>query len=162
MGDKHSFMVGQTRGDGYDPTNRGSFTPNLVGVAMPFEGQEWDDVFGVIVDECRKLKLAPKRVDQYVGSGIVLTDIAKLIEEAEFLIFDLSNERPNVYYELGYAHGVGNQAEDILLIAKRGTQLHYDVSGLRVHFYDSLDTLRKILSRSLTHMKGATSSPGSS
>ena len=71
------------------------------------------------------------RVDENVGSGLVVGEITKLIEDAEFIICDLSLERPNVYYELGYAHGVGNEANDILLIAKEGTNLHFDAPGQR-------------------------------
>ena len=152
MGDRHPFMSREFGRDDYDESNPGTFKPNLVGVSMPFQGEEWDDVYNVIKEECVKLSLNPQRVDEYVRSGIVIRDIAELIENAEFLIFDLSAERQNVYYELGYAHGVGNEADDILLIAHKGTQLHYDIAGLRIHFYDSLEALRAILSRSLGTM----------
>jgi hypothetical protein len=54
------------------------------------------------------------------GSGLVIREITDLIERCEFIICDLTNERLNVYYELGYAHGVGNEAREILLIAKEG------------------------------------------
>ena len=68
------------------------------------------------------------------------------------LVFDLSGERQNVYYELGYAHGVGNEAKEILLIAEEGTTLHYDIAGLRVHFYKSLEGLQTTLARGLAEM----------
>jgi hypothetical protein len=61
-----------------------------------------------------------------VGSGFIIREITESIERAEFLVFDLSYERPNVYYELGYAHGVGNEAPEILLIAREGTSVHFD------------------------------------
>ncbi len=33
----------------------------------------------------------------------------KMIGDANFVIVDLSLERPNVYYELGYARGLGKK-----------------------------------------------------
>ena len=145
-------MDSEFRRGGYDPGDEGEYIPGLVGIAMPFKGEEWDQIFTIIKEECKKLNLRPQRVDEYVRSGIVVRDIADLIEKAEFLIFDLSRERPNVYYELGYAHGVGNEASDIMLIAQEGTELHYDIAGLRVHFYGSHKHLRDILCRSLAEM----------
>jgi hypothetical protein len=74
------------------------------------------------------------------------------IEEAELLIFDLTVERPNVYYELGYAHGVGNRATEILLIAKTGTKVHFDIAQLAIVFYDSATDLEQKLPRRLERM----------
>jgi hypothetical protein len=77
-----------------------------------------------------KLGLTAQRVDEIVGAKSIIADIKKQIEKAEFIICDLTNECPNVYYELGYAHGIGNRPLDILLIAKQGTALHFDISPL--------------------------------
>jgi hypothetical protein len=147
-----SFMDSEFRSIRYSEGDTGNCVKNLVAVAMPFKGERSDEVYRVIVEECRNLHLKAERVDEYVGSGIVVRDIAELIEKAEFLIFDLTGERQNVYYELGYAHGVGNEATEILLIAQEGTNLHYDIAGLRVQFFTSDDQLRSILSRSLNTM----------
>lgn len=128
---------------GYDETDGGEFERDLVFVVMPF-ASEMDDVYSAIRDECAKLRLVAQRVDEAVGSGFVLRKITDLIERAEFVICDLTHERPNVYYELGYAHGVGNEAEDILLLARAGTNLHFDIAPLRAHYYRSIDHLREI------------------
>jgi|SRR5271165_3342858 len=103
-----------------------------------------------------KLRLRSRRVDEQPGSGLVIREIAELIERAEFIICDLADEKPNVYYELGYAHGVGNQDTDILLIAKEETILHFDVAPLRVQFYSSTENLRTIVSSGLKAMMKAT------
>ena len=111
-----------------------------------------DDVYSAIKDECIKLNLRPVRVDENVGSGFIIQEIKDLIEQAEFIIFDLTKERPNVYYELGYAHGVGNEAHDVLLLAKEGAKLHFDIAPLRTQFYRSTEHLRSIVNTSLKEM----------
>jgi hypothetical protein len=136
----------------YDPDDAGDFKHNLVFVIMPFKGEEMTEVYSALKDECLKLGLSATRVDENVGSGFVIREITELIEEAEFIICDLSQERPNVYYELGYAHGVGNEASDLLLIAKEGTSLHFDIAPLRVQYYRSTEHLRSVASSSLKEM----------
>jgi hypothetical protein len=140
----------------YDPSDQGTFEKGLVFVIMPFSGTDMDDTYRAVKDECRKLRLRSCRVDENTGAGIVIAEVTKLIERAEFIVCDLTNERPNVYYELGYAHGVGNEAEDILLIAKEGTVLHFDIAPFRVHFYSSTERLRSIVSANLKVMIKAT------
>jgi hypothetical protein len=149
MGRESTFYDQQFRGNNWNPDDLGDFKENLVFIVMSFTG---DDVYSAIRDECTKLKLKAKRVDENVGSGFIIQEIKDLIEKAEFIIFDLSKERPNVYYELGYAHGVGNEAEDILLIAKEGSEIHFDIAPLRVQFYRSTEHLRKILNTNLNKM----------
>lgn len=152
----HTFIDEQFRGDDYDSGDGGEFELNLVFVVMPFQGQDMLDAYSAIKDECRKLKLKACRVDEQVGSGVVIRQITDLIERAEFIICDLTRERPNVYYELGYAHGVGNESTDILLIAKEGTVLHFDIAPLRVQYYSSTENLRSIVSSQLKAMIRAT------
>jgi hypothetical protein len=152
MGRDSTFYDQQFRGKDWDEDDPGDFEKDLVFVAMSFTGQEMDDVYCAIKDECKKLRLNPLRVDEKIGSGFVIQEIKDSIEMAEFVIFDLSKERPNVYYELGYAHGVGNEAEDILLLAKEGSEIHFDIAPLRIQFYSSTEHLRKIVNKNLKEM----------
>lgn len=149
---KSTYMDREFGRDDYEPDDQGEFIPNLTFVIMSFHSDEMDDIYSTIKDECSKLGLNTCRADENTGSGIILKEITELIENAEFIICDLTKERPNVYYELGYAHGVGNEALDILLIAKEGTTLHFDIAPLRVQFYKSTEHLRKILSSNLSRM----------
>ncbi len=129
----------------------GKFELNRVLVVMPFR-EDMDGEYEVIRAACEGLGLRPYRIDQNVASGTVLKEITNFIKRAEFIIFDLSYESPNVYYELGYAHGVGNEAFDFLLIAKEGTKLQFDLSPLRVNYYQNIDDLRTTISSNLRNM----------
>ncbi|MFM6383988.1 MAG: hypothetical protein ACKPGG_11595 [Microcystis panniformis] len=140
----------------YDPEDQGDFEEGLVFVIMRVRGQDMTDAYAAIKDECKKLKLRAKRVDENSGSGLIIREITDLIERSEFIVCDLTNERPTVYYELGYAHGVGNEAMDILLIAKEGAVLHFDIAPLRVQYYSSSEHLRSIISSNLKAMIKAT------
>ena len=152
MGRQSTFMDREFQRPDYDPEDLGDFKPNTVFVIMPFTGDQLRDVYSAIKDECSKLHLKAKRADENVGSGFIIREITELIEDSEFIICDLTDERPNVYYELGYAHGVGNESPDILLIAKEGTRLHFDIAPLRVQYYRSTEHLRSIVASSLKEM----------
>ncbi len=151
MSRRHTFFEKEFEDEEYDPQDQGEFELGLVFIIMPFQ-EEVRDVYSAIKDECNKLHLNAIRVDENIGSGLIIKDIIKLIEQAEFIICDLSYERPNVYYELGYAHGVGNESMEILLIAKENTKLHFDVAPFRVQYYSSTEHLRKIVSSNLGYM----------
>ena len=129
-----------------------TFDKSLVFVAMSFKGEGGDDAFRAIKEAAKSIRLNARRVDENYSSGFIILEIIELIEKAEFIIFDLTYERPNVYYELGYAHGVGNSPSNILLLAKEGTELHFDIAALRVHYYKSTEDLRQIIKRTLTEM----------
>ena len=152
MGRDSTFYDQQFKEDDWDPEDQGDFEPNLVFVGMPFDGKGMGNTYDVIKGECEKLGLRAVKVDENTGSGFIIREIKDLIEKAEFIILDLTHERSNVYYELGYAHGVGNEAQDILLIAQKNTILHFDIAPLRVQIYGSDTTLRNILSSNLKEM----------
>ena len=128
------------------------FESGSVFVAMSFRGDGMDDSFAAIRKACKSLKLVARRVDELNSSGVIILEIVHLIERAEFIVVDLTHERPNVYYELGYAHGVGNLPSNILLIAKDGTDLHFDIAALRVRYYKSIADLERLVKTSLTGM----------
>ncbi len=132
--------------------NSENFEPDLVFVIMSFSGRTMLDIYSAIKDECAKIELKATRVDENVGAGLILGEIITLIERAEFIICDLTHERPNVYYELGYAHGIGNQPLNIFMVAREGTGLEFDISPFRVQFYRSPKHLRSIIATTFKEM----------
>jgi len=145
------------RGSSKPPRSKQSamkYSPGKVFVAMAFsEVPEESKTYQAIVRACKKLNLSASRVDELAGSGHILIRIVDAIEDGEFLIFDLTKEKPNVYYELGYAHGVGNRPEDIVLIAKKGAKVHFDIMPLRILFYTSSRDLEKKLGSELKKLR---------
>jgi hypothetical protein len=126
---------------------------------MPFRGEDSDEIFSAIKAGCSRIYLKAKRADENAGSGLIIDEIMELIDDAEFIVCDLTGERPNVYYELGYAHGAENEPQRILLIAKEGTKLHFDIAPLRAEFYKSAEDLQTIVTNKLKAMRKVTRSP---
>ncbi len=85
-----------------------------------------------------------ERIDDNFGDYKITEAILSKIEAAEFIICDLTEEKPNVYFELGYARGIN---KTVVLTAKKGTQIHFDVNGYRVIFYSSPTELKKKLAK---------------
>jgi hypothetical protein len=66
---------------------------------------------------------------------------------SKYLICDISKERPNVYYELGYAHGIG---KEVILIAKHGTTMHFDIKDYNTIFYRNITELEDGLTKRIS------------
>ncbi len=132
-----------------DEDDPGEYIEGRVFVGMAFDlPSSKSDVFQAIKRACEAKGLTAQRVDDIPDSGPIPVQILRAIEDAEFIIFDLSVERPNVYYELGYAHGVGNRSEEIILVSKEGESIHFDVASLRILSYQSaIDLEEKLLPR---------------
>ncbi len=71
-------------------------------------------------------------MDETHFTGDILDRITGGIAAASFVIADLTEGRPNVYLEVGYAWGRG---VPVLFVAKKGEKLHFDVSTHRCIFY---------------------------
>ncbi|MEM7429298.1 MAG: hypothetical protein AAF441_24700 [Pseudomonadota bacterium] len=93
---------------------------------------------------CDEFGFNAKRLDQEDSGGTfeVNEAITDRIRDSAFVIVDLTEERPNVYYELGYARALG---KDVILTAKEGTTVHFDAQGLnRINWTDFLDLRAKL------------------
>lgn len=89
----------------------------------------------VIKPTCEKFGFEVIRADDIYKSGLIIEDITRSIKESSVVIADITPDNPNVFYEVGYAHGIKKQT--ILLSERQRGALPFDVSGFRTLFYDN-------------------------
>jgi hypothetical protein len=89
----------------------------------------------VIRPTCEAFGFEVVRADDIYNSGLIIEDITKSIREASVVIADITQDNPNVFYEVGYAHAIHKTT--ILLSDRRRNKLPFDVSGFRTLFYDN-------------------------
>ena len=113
---------------------RNVVVPNYVFLMMAFD-QEMDEVHQAII-QAPRLSSNPyihiQRIDSVPGDYDIYEEIISCINKSDFLIADLTLGRPNVYFELGYARGIGRE---VLTLAREGTNLHFDIRGRKASFY---------------------------
>ena len=100
----------------------------------------------VIAPALESCGIEPKRVDWHNRGGLLHSEIISFIEEAEIIVADLTNERPNCYLEVGYAFGVG-KFTNVILTAREdhrpdsphhrpgGPMVHFDLAGYDILFW---------------------------
>lgn len=104
-------------------------------VIMQFSNQ-YDDLYNeVIRPTCESFGYEVIRADDMYTSNLIIQDITHSINEASLVIADVTPDNPNVYYEVGYAHGIGKQT--ILLCDRSRERLPFDISSIRTIFYDN-------------------------
>ena len=121
----------------------------VVLMAMAKDDPALEDTFSTIRSACEDLKLRPWRADLPNTSGNVVDEVLEEIGTAELIIADLSRERPSVYYELGYADGIGFSPEEIVLVVDENSRVHFDLRNRRAPPYKNQTELRRILNERL-------------
>jgi hypothetical protein len=123
-------------------------------VAMPF-AEDFEDVyqFGIYAT-IRKCGYICEKVDESMFAGSIVDRIMDGIRQAQFVIADLTLEKPNVYLEVGYAWGMN---KSVILLAREGQRLHFDLSHHKCLFYKTIGRLAEVLEKTVLDMFG----PGS-
>jgi hypothetical protein len=147
-----SYLHDKLRGQKGHATSIGVNTepiePDYVFVLMSMDESKpmLEDVHTAIKEVCQSLQLRAERADDIEHAGRITDKILERINAANVLVADLTYERPNVYYELGFAHGINRQ---VIMIAQEGTSLHFDIQDFNVIFYENITRLRQKLKKRL-------------
>ena len=113
---------------------------------MPFSTEWSDAIYSYIKRISNDFDLETKRADSVKGH-IIIEDIWRLINESRIIVADVSENNPNVFYELGIAHTLG---KDIILIAQNLDNIPFDISLYRHIIYSNGPEAFKILDKELS------------
>ncbi len=112
-------------------------------VLMPFDSK-FDDVYRLGIKETAdKSGVVAERVDEQIYSESILERIYRQIDAADFIIADMTDRNPNVFYEVGYAHA---KEKICTLITQQADDIPFDLRHHRHLIYDgSITNLQKML-----------------
>jgi nucleoside 2-deoxyribosyltransferase len=122
-------------------TQHWKIDPDLVFVIMSFSS-DMEPIFDGIKAAGEHNKLRVERVKDVKGDYRITDKVFEMMHKARFIVADLTHERPNVYFELGFARGIG---KTILTIAREGAKLHFDVKDWKCNFYTDSRVLERDL-----------------
>ncbi len=112
-----------------------SFTldPQLCFVLMPF-----DEKFQALYDDhikpsVERAGLRCERADDVRGTSLITWDIWERVNRARFLVAELTDQNPNVFYELGLAHAL---SKEVILITQSMDFVPFDLKTIRCIVYD--------------------------
>lgn len=133
--------------------SEGKMQTGLILMSMTVDDPLLEDTHAGIKCAAEHVGLIADRVDEISFTELISEKIMCSIRCAEYIIADLTFERPNVYYELGYAHAFDKKT---ILTAREGTELLFDVRNYQVIFYSSRAQLEERLKKRLLQFEHKT------
>jgi hypothetical protein len=104
------------------------------------------DTYAAIRRACHAFNIRVDRVDEAEFTGDITEKVLASIDLAGVVVADLTHERPNVYYEVGFAHARGRP---VILVARAGTAVHFDLRGKKIHFFKNATELETMLTATI-------------
>lgn len=118
-------------------------------MVMPFSNKVAKDAYDYSVKKiCEKHNLEIRRADDIFSTKPIYDDIVKEIKDASIIIVDISDNNPNVYYELGMAHTL-KQNQTIIITQGEYNKTPFDIAHFRIIKYENSIEGKESLERQL-------------
>ena len=86
------------------------------------------------------------RLDESPGSYKISETSKEFIRKCRLAIFDLTENKQNVYYELGFAQGI---SKECILVAQKGTEVQFYSNEYKILYYESVTELQSKLEKQI-------------
>lgn len=121
--------------------------PRQVFVAMMFGDPELDSTYDLAIKRAvEKCGFASLRIDEVQSSGSITDQTLQAIDRSAVVLADLTGERPNCYFEVGYAHALG---KELILTIRKGETKHFNLADRRFIEWETDKELYERLCRRL-------------
>ena len=120
---------------------------NHVFVIMSFsEDSKLMDAYDSFQTVCKEFQYDCMRIDDTSAEDRIIPEIFTRIKKSAFVIADLTEAKPNVYFELGFAQGLKMR---VIITAYKGTTLPFDVADMPTIFWEGQKQLKERLREKL-------------
>jgi len=97
-----------------------------------FHDAGYKGMYGVIEPATRAAGYEPLRIDSKQHNGKIDDEIMASIRASRFVVSDFTGNRGGVYYEAGFAHGLGLP---VIFMCREGDELHFDIRQYNCIFW---------------------------
>ena len=131
-----------------NPQATAEYEPDSAFVMMQIDQQKpvLEDLYNAIKECFAQFGIKAVRADEIEHEDVITKKIMERIRVSEFLVADLTGERPSVYYEIGYAHALNRK---VIMYRNSGGKLHFDLAAYNCPEYSNLTDLKNQLMRRL-------------
>ncbi len=121
-------------------------------IAMPMDPEDHTlvDVLEAVKEAAGRCGLNAERIDEPQSNERITDRILESIQKAEYVFVDLTNSRPNVFFEAGYAHGIGKIP---IYFAKQETRIEFDLKDYPVLFFRNLKELKDSIEKRIKGLR---------
>jgi hypothetical protein len=98
---------------------------------------------------CKLHSFQARRVDEAPDNRRIIPEIVRGVRHCAFVVADVTEAKPNVYWELGLASGMD---KDVIVTAKKGTLLPFDINDVPVIFWDSFSEFEEQLAQCIERL----------
>jgi len=123
---------------------------NLIFVLMPFADESEDLYIYGIGGAAEKTGFACLRADEIEHNSDIIDQILYNIQNARLVVAETTEKNPNVFYEIGFAHGKG---QEVILVTKKGADIPFDLKSINHILYNNIHDLEVKLAKRLESFK---------
>lgn len=147
-GDSEHLTITYNGWDHLSKLSHSRATSNQAFVAMWFDDSMADAWQSGISPGITDAGFQPRRVDDELHADQIDHRIIRMIRESRFVVADVTGHRPGVYYESGFAFGLGMP---VIWTCRNDDRdhIHFDTRQFNHIFWDSPESLREQLSNSI-------------
>jgi hypothetical protein len=118
-------------------SNKACFVVSPIGEEESDERRRADQVLKHILRPAAEpYGYSVQRADEIDTPGMITTQVVERVSQDDLLIADLTNQNPNVFYELALRHAL---RKPYIQVIQKGERMPFDVAGIRTIQIDTND-----------------------